>query len=304
MDIAITGSTGLIGSALTASLTADGHRVVPVVRSAGRTDSVRWDPSSGTIEGDGLEGLDAVVHLAGEGIASGPWTKAQLRRIHDSRQQGTHLLASTLAGLAQPPATLLSGSAIGFYGDRGNDRLSEAAPAGEGFLADVCVAWEAATAPAADAGIRVAHLRTGIVLDRNGGALGKQLPIFKLGLGGKAGKGTQWMSWISLEDEIRAIRFALETPSISGPVNLVAPTPVTNAEFTKALGAAVHRPTFMPIPRLVRHAPLGVGDLLESLLFTSARVEPDALAAAGFAFSHRTIEDGLAAVLGTPPPSP
>jgi uncharacterized protein (TIGR01777 family) len=297
MQIAITGSSGLIGTALTRSLEADGHQVIPVVRSEGRPGSIRWDPAAGTIDGGGLEGLDAVVHLAGEGIASGPWTTAQRERIHESRRAGTQTLATALAACASPPPVLLSGSAIGYYGDRGAEELTEASSAGSDFLADVCVAWEAATAPAADAGIRVAHLRTGIVLDRRGGALAKQLPIFKLGLGGKAGRGTQWMSWITLEDEVRAIRWALEHDAVQGAVNLTAPAPVTNAEFTKGLGAAVHRPTVLTIPRFVRHAPFGIGDLVGSLLFSSARVLPDALLASGFEFRHPTLDEGLAAVL-------
>jgi uncharacterized protein (TIGR01777 family) len=297
MDVAITGSTGLIGSALARSLEADGHRVVPVVRRETSGDAIRWDPTAGTIDAAALDGLDAVVHLAGEGIASGPWTKAQRARIHDSRQAGTALLAGAIAGLSSPPSVLLSGSAIGFYGDRGAEELTEGSSAGSDFLAEVCIAWEAASAPAAEAGVRVAHLRTGIVLDRDGGALAKQLPLFKLGLGGKAGKGTQWMSWITLEDEVSAIRWALDHDDVRGPVNLTAPNPVTNAEFTKALGAAVHRPTFLTIPSFVRHAPLGIGDLVGSLLFSSARVLPQALQTSGFSFAHASLDDALEAVL-------
>ncbi|WP_426573437.1 TIGR01777 family oxidoreductase [Aquihabitans sp. McL0605] len=297
MDIAITGSSGLIGTALAGSLRADGHRVVPVVRTAGRAGTVVWDPAKGTIDAEGLEGLDAVVHLAGAGIAAGPWTAKQRARIRDSREQGTSLLATAIAGLDRPPAVLVSGSAIGYYGDRGDEVLTEASGPGDDFLAGICTAWEGATAPAADAGVRVAHLRTGIVLDRDGGALAKQLPIYRLGLGGKAGRGTQWMSWISLDDEVRAIRFALDTDSVSGPVNLTAPNPVTNAAFTKALGAAVHRPTFLTIPRFVRHVPAGIGPLVESLLFSSARVEPTALVSAGFTFEHPSLDEALASVL-------
>ncbi|MFN8017685.1 MAG: TIGR01777 family oxidoreductase [Acidimicrobiales bacterium] len=297
MDIAITGASGLIGTALAASLRADGHTVVPVVRRDAPGRSIRWDPAAGTIDAAGLEGLDAVVHLAGEGIASGRWTDAQRARIRDSRSQGTALLAGALAGLAAPPAVLVSGSAIGIYGDRGDEVLTEASAPGDDFLADVCTAWEAATAPAEEAGIRVAHLRTGIVLDRRGGALGKQLPIFKAGLGGRAGRGTQWMSWISLEDEVRAIRFAIDHANLRGPLDLTAPEPVTNRDFTASLGHALHRPTFLTIPGLVRHAPLGIGDLVGSLLFSSARVLPARLEEAGFAFSHRTLDEALAAIL-------
>lgn len=297
MDIAITGSSGLIGTALTESLRADGHRVVPVVRRQGPDDSIRWDPTTGTIDAGGLEGIDAVVHLAGEGIASGPWTTKQRDRILDSRVDGTTLLATAIAGLAQPPATLISGSAIGYYGDCGDEVLTESSPPGDDFLAEVCLAWEAATAPAADAGTRVVHLRTGIVLDADGGALGKQLPIFKAGLGGKAGTGQQWMSWISLADEVAAIRFAIDHATVTGALNLTAPEPVTNSSFTKALGGALHRPTFLTIPRFARHAPFGIGGLVESLLFTSARVEPRGLTDAGFTFAHPDLETALAAVL-------
>jgi len=298
MDVAITGASGLIGRALSASLEADGHRVLRVVRSEGGTDTVRWDPMTATIDASGLEGIDAVVHLAGEPIASGPWTTRQQHRIHNSREQGTRLIATTIAGLANPPATLVSGSAIGYYGNRGDERLDEASAPGTDFLARVCLDWEAAASAAATDRTRVVCIRTGIVLDAHGGALGKQLPLFKLGLGGKAGRGTQWMSWITLADEVRAIRFALDDGALEGPVNLTAPNPVTNAEFTKALGAAVRRPTIVPVPRLVRHLPLGIGDLLDSLLFSSARVEPDALVAAGFTFEHAELAAGLDAVLG------
>jgi uncharacterized protein (TIGR01777 family) len=298
MDIAITGSTGLIGRALASSLRADGHRVVPVVRSSNAPDSVRWDPIAGTIDAAGLEGLDGVVHLAGEGIASGPWTDAQRDRIRSSRQQGTTLLSTTLAGLERPPSVLLSGSAIGYYGDRGDEVLTESSRPGDDFLAHVCLDWEAATASATAAGIRTVHLRTGIVLDAEGGALAKQLLPFKLGLGAKAGDGRQWMSWISLHDEVRAIRFALEEPSVAGPLNLTAPAPVTNAAFTDAVGEVLHRPTFLTIPRFARRAPFGIGGLVESLLFSSARVVPDALAQAGFAFDHEDLPTALEAVLG------
>ncbi|MBX3285535.1 MAG: TIGR01777 family oxidoreductase [Acidimicrobiales bacterium] len=299
MDIAITGSHGLIGSALATSLEADGHRVVRLVRGgADGADAVAWDPTAGTIDAERLEGLDGVVHLAGEGIASRPWSDAQRRRIRESREAGTTLLATSLAGLARPPAVLVSGSAIGIYGDRGDEVLTEASAPGDDFLADVCLRWEAATASAEAAGIRTVHVRTGIVLDPHGGALGKQLPAFKLGLGAKAGRGTQWFSWISLHDEVAAIRHLLDAPSVSGPVNLTAPNPVTNAEFTDALGEALHRPTFLTLPRALRHLPLGVGPLVESLLFTSDRVLPRALESSGFTFAHPDLAAALPEVLG------
>ena len=300
MDIAITGARGLIGTALSRSLQADGHRVVRLVRGGtSGPDAVAWDPEAATIDAPALEGLDAVVHLAGEGIASRPWSDAQRRRIRDSREAGTTLLAGTLAGLDRPPAVLVSGSAIGVYGDRGDEVLTESSAPGDDFLADVCRRWEAATAPAEAAGIRTAHIRTGIVLDPHGGALGKQLPAFKLGLGAKAGRGTQWFSWITLHDEVAAIRHLLTAEGVSGPVNLTAPNPVTNAEFTDALGEALHRPTFLTLPRALRHLPLGVGPLVESLLFTSDRVLPRALEASGFTFTHPDLAGALPAVLGS-----
>lgn len=297
MDVAITGSSGLIGSALATSLRDDGHRVRPVVRSAGGPDTIRWDPAAGTIDAAALEGVDAVVHLAGEGIASGPWTDAQRARIHDSRSKGTTLLADALAGLAQPPAVLVSGSAIGYYGDRGDEVLTESSSRGDDFLADVCRDWEAPTARVAEAGIRVATIRTGIVLDRSGGALGAQLVPFKLGLGAKAGRGDQWMSWITRRDEVAAIRHALDHEEVAGPVNLTAPGAVSNAAFTDAVGAALHRPTFLTIPRFVRKAPFGVGPLVSSLLFVSQRVRPTVLEDTGFTFADPELEGALVHVL-------
>jgi len=282
VEVAITGAGGFIGRALARSLESDGHRVLRVPRP---------------FDASGFEGLDAVVHLAGEPIAARPWTKTQRARIADSRSKGTELLANALAGLADPPASLISGSAIGYYGERGDDILYEDANAGTDFLAGVCTAWEQATAPAVAAGIRVCHLRTGIVLDSSGGALANMIKPFKLGLGGNAGKGQSWMSWISLEDEVRAIRFALDTATVNGPLNLTAPNPVRNSDFTAALGAALHKPTRLPIPAAIKHVPLGVGDLLHNLLFTSIRAVPKALTDAGFRFGHETIDSALAAAL-------
>lgn len=299
MDIAITGSNGLIGSALSASLRQDGHRVIPVVRSGARGDSVAWDPEGGTIDAGGLEGIDAVVHLAGEGIASGRWTPEQRRRIHDSRSKGTTLLSDTLAGLDRPPAVLVSGSAIGYYGDRADEVLTEGSASGTDFLAQVCRDWEAPTAAAEAAGIRTAVIRTGIVLDPSGGALAAQLLPFRLGLGAKAGRGGQWMSWITLRDEVAAIRHALDTEAVRGPVNLVAPNPVTNAAFTDAVGRALHRPTFLTIPGLARKLPLGVGDLVGSLLFVSQRVEPGVLSATGFRHADPDLGPALVRLLAS-----
>ncbi len=302
MDVAITGSHGLIGTALSRSLRDDGHVVVPVVRggddggdgSAGRV--VRWDVQGATIDADALEGVDAVVHLAGAGVASGRWTDEQRRRIRESRTRGTALLAEALAGLDTKPAVLVSGSAIGYYGDRGDAELTEASPPGADFLAHVCRDWEAATGMAEAAGIRVAHIRSGVVLSTEGGALAAQLRPFKLGLGGPAGDGRQWLSWITLDDEVGAIRFLIDH-EVSGPVNLTAPAPVRNAEFTRTLGKVLHRPTVLRIPRAITRLPAGVGDLVESLLFTSARVAPTVLVGAGYPFAHRDLHTALEAVL-------
>lgn len=300
MDVAVTGSSGLIGSALVRSLEADGHTVVPVVRRPARPGerAVSWDPSAGTIDAAALDGIDAVVHLAGEGIAAKRWSAEQKRRILDSRTHGTVLLAGALAGLERPPSVLLSGSAIGYYGDRGDEVLTEASDPGDIFLSEVCVAWEAAAQAAVDAGIRTAFLRTGIVLDADGGALAKTLPLFKLGLGGRLGPGTQWWSWISLSDEVRAIRFLLEA-DLAGPVNLTGPTPVTNADFTTALGEVLGRPTKVPVPRFGPKLVLG-GELAEQLLFASQRVQPTVLEGAGFTFDHPDVTSALRAVVGRP----
>ncbi len=296
MDVAVTGASGLIGSALVSSLEADGHRVVRIARSGSAgPDTVLWSPDSGTIDAAGLEGLDAVVHLAGEGIAERRWNDQQKQRILTSRTKGTALLATTLAGLARPPHVLLSASAIGYYGERGSAVLVEDDAPGEGFLSDVCVAWEGAAAPAAAAGIRVATLRTGILLDRKGGALAKMLPLFKLGVGGRFGNGRQIWSWISLHDHLAAMRFLLEH-DIEGPVNLTAPRPVTNADFAKALARAVHRPALFPVPKFGPSLLLG-GELAQNLLYTSADVRPAVLADAGFVFAHPDIDTAFAAVL-------
>ncbi len=298
MDIAVTGSTGLIGTELVAALQGDGHRVLRLVRpdstDAG-SDTAAWDPARGTIDAAALEGIDAVVHLAGVGIADSRWTEQQRQRILGSRTSGTTLLASTLASLQQPPSVLLSGSAIGYYGDHGDQVIDESTGAGDDFPARVCVQWEACAQPAIDSDIRVVFLRTGIVQSTKGGALAKQLPFFKLGLGGKVGSGRQWISWISIDDEVAAIRFLLEH-DVSGPVNLVAPEPVTNSEYTKTLGSVLHRPTtILPItgPRLLYGR-----ELADSLLLTSQRVAPAALQQAGFEFSQPTLRGALEDLLG------
>jgi uncharacterized protein len=296
MRIAITGSSGLIGSALVRSLEVDGHDVVRVVRRDGGVGTVHWDIDRGEIDAAGLEGLDGVVHLAGEGIAEKRWSDEQKARIHDSRAKGTELLAGALAGLSAKPRVLVSGSGIDFYGDRGDEQLTEASGrGGAGFLTEVVIAWEAATAAAEAAGIRVAKIRTSMVLDGDGGALPRMAKLARLGLLGKMGSGRQWMSWISLPDEVAAIRFLLEQ-DMAGPVNLAAPAPVTNAVFTKTLGRVVHRPTVVPVPRFGPKLLLG-GELAETLLYESKRVFPEVLLDAGFEFRHADLESALRELL-------
>jgi uncharacterized protein (TIGR01777 family) len=300
MHVAITGSTGLIGSALRRSLVADGHRVTGITRRPQAPDDIGWDPADGRLDPADLEGVDALVNLAGEGIAEHRWSVEQKRRILQSRARGTELVASTLASLAsttQPPKVLVSGSAIGFYGDRGDEVLTETSAAGEGFLTEVCKAWEAATAPAAEAGIRVVHVRTGIVLTTGGGSLAKLLPLFRFGLGGRFGSGRQWWSWITLDDEVSAIRFLLDTP-LTGPVNLTAPAPVTNAELTRALGRALRRPTLVPVPAFGPKLVLG-RQLADALLFSSARVVPAVLQDAGYRFAHPELDGALRSLLSS-----
>ena len=295
MRVAITGASGLIGSALRSSLEADGHEVLKVGRSASGPGTTSWDIDAGKIDADAFEGLDAVVHLAGEGIAEKRWSDEQKQKIRDSRVDGTTLLSTTLAGLSDKPAVLVSGSGIDAYGDRGDELLTEASSLGSSFLADVVRDWEAATAPAEAAGIRVAHIRTSIVLDEGGGALPRMLGIAKFGLLGKIGSGTQWWSWITLADQVRAIRHLIDT-DVSGPVNLCSPNPVTNAEFTKTLGEVVHRPTFLPVPAFGPKLLLGA-ELAETLLLESKRATPAKLLASGFTFENPDLHEALSSVI-------
>jgi hypothetical protein len=296
VKVAVTGSHGLIGTTLVAHLGAAGHDVVRLVRGSPGPGELRWDPEGDDIDADGLEGVDAVVHLAGVGIAARRWNEAHKRRVADSRVAGTRMLASCLAGLARPPAVLLTASAVGFYGNRGDEILTEASPAGTGFLAGLCARWEASAAPAQEAGIRVAHLRSGIVLARKGGALGAQLRVFRLGLGGRLGSGRQYMSWISLDDEVAAIEHALTTPGLRGPLNLTSPEPVTNATFTVALGTAVHRPAVVRVPAAVLRVALG-REMAQEMLLEGQRALPAALEASGFQFAHPDLTGALRAVL-------
>ncbi len=295
MKIAITGSSGLIGSALIEAIEARGDTAVRVVRRAAGPDEVRWDIAGGTIESDKLDGVDAVVHLAGEGIGEAKWTPSQKAKILDSRVDGTTLLAEALAGLDNKPNVFVSGSAMGIYGDQGATELSEDSPAGTGFLADVVVAWEAAAQPAIDAGIRTALIRTSVVLSPKGGALKEQLPFFKLGAGGKIGDGSQYWSWISIDDQVRAILHIIDG-DLRGPVNIASPNPVTNSEFTSALGKAVGRPTIIPTPRFALNFRLGK-EAAEQMLFWSTRLTPQALLDSGFEFSHPTIDEAFEALL-------
>lgn len=296
LRILVTGAGGLIGSALVPYLTTGGHAVVRLGRAAGGADAVHWDPAAGTIDRAALEGVDAVVHLAGESVAGGRWTAEKKARIRDSRVDGTRLLADALAGLARPPKVLVSASAIGIYGDRGADVVREDSPPGAGFLADVCRAWEGATAAATARGIRVVHLRLGVVLSAAGGALATMLPPFMLGVGGPVGDGRQFLSWIALDDVLDAILFALTTPTVTGPVNAVAPRPVTNADFATTLGRVLGRPAFVPFPAAAVR--LLFGEMGEALLLASTRVEPARLAAAGFSFRHAELEPALRHLLG------
>lgn len=295
MDVLISGATGLIGSALTPELEARGHTVRRLTRHPRQEGDIRWDVDAGTIDGD-LSGIDAVVHLAGESIAEGRWTGEKKRRILESRQKGTRLLAEAVAELDEPPSSMVSVSATGYYGDRGNELLTEESESGDLFLSEVCREWEEAADPAREAGVRVVHPRLGIVLSTEGGALGATLPIFKLGGGGKIGSGGQYWSWVSFDDVIGAILHAMETEDLSGPVNVVTPDPPTNAEYTRVLGKVLNRPTLFTVPAPA--ARLMLGEITDELLLASARVEPVRLQEAGYSFRHPELEGALRHLLG------
>lgn len=294
--VAITGASGFIGSALAASFRRDGWRVLSLVRGPPSSgDEVSWDPAGGMIDAPALAGISALVHLAGENI-DGRWTDAKKREIRDSRLQGTELIARTLASLPSPPDVLVSGSAVGYYGaDRGDEVLTEESSPGDDFLGRLGVEWEAATAPASEAGIRVVQPRLGMVLDRRGGALRRMLLPFQLGVGGRMGSGRQWMSWITLHDAVRAYRFLLERTDLTGAVNAVAPQPVTNAEFTRAFGSALGRPTLMVVPAAGLRA--FFGEMAEGTILASQRVHPRKLLEADFAFEHPRIDAAFTALL-------
>lgn len=292
MDVVVTGSSGLIGSALKPALERAGHRMVPMVRSQASGEAIHWDPDRGEIDSEALEGVEAVVHLAGEGIGARRWNDEHKARVKDSRTRGTGLLAETLAKLGKAPKVLVSASGVGYYGDRGDEVLTESSRPGSDFLAEVCTAWEAAAAPAKEAGIRVAHMRSGVVLSGRGGALPRMIIPYKFGVGGKLGSGRQWMSWISLEDEVAAIVHLLADDSLSGAFNFTAPNPVTNLDMTKAIGAALHRPTLIPAPAFALKAALGP-EMAQELLLVSQRALPTRLLDSGFTFAHPEIVDAL-----------
>lgn len=295
LTIAITGASGLVGQALTAFLTTGGHTVCPLVRRDPKDGEIAWDPDRGHIDAAALEGIDAVVHLAGESIM-GRWSEDKKRRIRDSRVEGTRLLAEAIAGLDHKPSVFVSASAIGIYGDRGETRLTEDSPRGDGFLADVCEAWEAAARPAAEAGIRVVHPRFGIVLSPEGGALAQMLLPFKLGLGGPIGSGAQYWSWVALDDAIGAIHHAIADEGIEGPMNVTAPEPVTSRDFAKTLGRVLSRPAVLKVPAFALK--LAMGEAADEMLLAGQRVLPAVLQAHGYDFRHPALEDALRHQLG------
>ena len=298
MRILMSGASGLIGSALSSHLTTDGHIVTRLVRREAGAGEHRWDPTAGILDVEAFTGCDAVINLSGANIGDKRWTDQYKVELVSSRLLSTTLLATTMAGLNTKPSVFISGSAIGWYGDRGDERLDELSAPGTDFLSNLCRQWEAATSPAEDAGIRTVHVRTGIVLSTQGGALKKQLPLFKLGLGGRFGNGHQWQSWISIDDEVGAISHLLTTDTF-GAVNLTAPNPVTNSEFAATLGKVLHRPAVLPIPSFGPKMLLG-GELVEALLLGGQRVSPTALQRSGYEFHHETLEEALRDLLRRP----
>jgi uncharacterized protein (TIGR01777 family) len=294
MNILVSGSTGFIGSSVVKLLTEEGHRVVRLVRSQPKSDEIYWDPAAGKVDTFGLEGMDSIVHLAGESIV-GRWTTEKKKKIFESRVRGTTLLCDALARLTKKPKAIICASAIGYYGDRGEELLTEESASGKGFLAEVCRAWEAATEPAKKSGIRVVHLRFGMVLSSKGGALKKMLLPFKIGIGGKLGIGNQYMSWISLQDIGGIILYALLTDILRGPVNAVAPNPVRNIEFTKTLGRVLKRPVLFPMPAVA--ARLIFGQIADELLLASTRVKPARLLAENYSFRHSNLEEALREII-------
>jgi uncharacterized protein (TIGR01777 family) len=298
LRIAVGGASGLIGAALTTTLSGSGHQLAPLVRRPPRTgtNEIYWDPAVGEIDAAALEGMDAVVQLGGANIAARRWTAQVKRTIHDSRVTSARLLSETFAQLERPPRTFVCASATGYYGNRDDELLTEDSPPGTGFLPELCQAWEAATDPARQAGIRVVNLRIGLVLSARGGALARMLPAFRKGLGGVVGSGHQYMSWIALTDLVRAVHALLTSDEIAGPVNAVGPNPVTNREFTHSLGRVLQRPTFLPLPGFVVR--VAFGEMGKALLLEGNRVQPARLNQAGFTFRYAELEDALRAELG------
>jgi uncharacterized protein (TIGR01777 family) len=303
MTVAVTGATGLLGTELVAFLRSGGDQVLPISRSSGGDGNVgpriRWDPEHGKLDGEALEGVDAVVHLAGETIAQ-RWTAERKERIRSSRIGSTELLVRTLAGLKRKPAVLVCGSAVGWYGDRGEEELTEDAPAGDGFLADVARAWEAAAARATELGIRVVQVRTGLVLSGRGGILHTLVPLTRAGAGGRVGSGRQWQPWVAIDDWVGAVHAILRDPRLSGPTNLVAPSPVRQADLAATLGTVLQRPSVMPAPASAVGLVLGA-EMAHELVLASQRVVPARLTAAGFRFAHPDLEGALRFELGAMP---
>jgi len=293
MKVLISGASGLIGSALVRSLQAGGHHPLCLVRGGtpAGSDQVAWDPATGRLDRSALEGVDAVVNLAGESVAQGRWTRAKKARILDSRVRATRLLATTAAACTVRPRVFLSASAVGFYGDRGEEVLDERSTSGSGFLAEVCRQWELAAGPAAEAGIRTVLLRVGMVVSRHGGALAAMLPLFRLGLGGPLGSGRQFISWITLPDLVRVIDFVLTHEDVQGPVNAVTPQPVSNRQWTAALGRVLYRPAILPVPPLALR--LAVGEMANAMLLASTRAVPRRLQQAGFTFQDTELDAAL-----------
>jgi uncharacterized protein (TIGR01777 family) len=293
MRVAVSGATGFVGMAVTAALLEGGHEVVPLVRAGGAPGKgIPWDPAAGRVEPEAFASVDAVLHLAGENIAAGRWTEARKRAIRESRVGGTALLASAVASCSRPPRLFACASAVGIYGDRGGEELSEESPPGTGFLAETCLAWEEAARRAASPATRVVAVRTGMALHPSGGALSAMLPLFRLGLGGPVGSGAQYVSWIDRGDLARLYRFVVETDGIEGAVNATAPSPVTNGDFARALGKALGRPAFVPAPAFALR--LVLGEMAEGLLLSGARVLPRKISAAGFRFRRPGLADALA----------
>jgi uncharacterized protein (TIGR01777 family) len=297
LQVLISGASGLVGRELTAFLERRGDSVLKLVRTKERADkNIYWDPEAGILDGAGLENVDAVVHLAGENISEGKWTDEKKARIRDSRIKGTTLLSNRISSLKTKPRVLVSASAIGIYGNRGSEVLTENSSPGDDFLSGVCRDWESSTNAAKEAGIRVVNARIGIVLSKAGGALGKLLVPFKMGVGGRVGDGKQYMSWIAIADLISAIAFAIETDFLNGPVNLVAPNPVTNEAFTNALGEVLSRPTILPAPAFAMR--MLFGEMADALLLSSARVIPEKLISSGYKFQYPELKSALKSVLG------